>query len=115
MPLKHRYFKEIKHDALKPVLDIEKYQKEGQLILAVTSHEDDEYHINETGVLTTYGAHCEGLTCAMDGMHVLVWGGEYVETGEYGDVLGYIGPWWFVNDGTFETPANPILYLPIVD
>lgn len=76
-------------------------------ILALCRHDADPYFIEGGRRLTTYGAHAEGLTRVADGPHVVVWGGEYD-----GDE-GVIPAWWFLNDGDFETVANPVAWMSI--
>ena len=76
-------------------------------ILALCQHDADPYFIEGGRRLTTYGAHAEGLTRVEDGPHVVVWGGEYD-----GDE-GVIPAWWFLNDGYFETVANPVAWMSI--
>lgn len=92
---------------------LRKYAIEGQKILAYCKHDSDPYFIEDRNRLTTYAAHCEGLGHVPDGLHVLVYGGEYRETGEYGEDLGHIPAWWFLNDDMFETVGAPVRFVPI--
>lgn len=82
----------------------------GSLILAWCDHEAAEREQQENRPdgqhLSTYLAHCEWLSHAPDGWHVLTWCGEY-EGGE-DEGYCYLPNWWFVNDHDLEMPANPI-------
>ena len=78
-------------------------------ILAWCKHDADPYH-EGNGRLTTYGAHCEGLSHVEDGPHVVVWGGEWIDTDEYGGVVGSIPDWWFRFGSGDEEVANPIAW-----
>lgn len=62
----------------------------------------------EAIVLTTYAAHCEGLSHVEDGPCVLVFGGGWDEGED-----GWLPDWWFRDDGSFEVAANPIFYKEI--
>lgn len=84
-------------------------------ILAWCVHEADPYHIEGTNKLTLYGAHCEGLGHVLDGANVLVWGGGFCDTGEYGEVMAELSDWWFAKDSEFECPANPICWAEITE
>lgn len=78
-------------------------------ILAWCDHEADEYVVDEAkGTLTLYAAHCEGLSHAPTGWHILVWGGGYTYSGEYGEVYADLPDWWFVAGSEFEVAANPV-------
>ncbi|QIB67756.1 hypothetical protein G3T16_18795 [Kineobactrum salinum] len=78
-------------------------------IVGLCRHDADIY-VLDSGLLTTYGAHAEGLDYADDGPHVIVWGGE----NEYFDG-GHIPAWWFLQYSNWETVANPIAWLSIPD
>ena len=83
-------------------------------ILAWCNHAADPYVEDaEAGRLTTYGAHCEGLSCASDGYNVVEWGGETSEYGDYGERLYSIPDWWFVVGSNFEVVANPTHWQPL--
>ena len=92
--------------------ELKKYANVGQLILAYCCHEDNMY-FKDSGNLTTYGAHCEGLGHVDDGFHVLIYGGEYTETDGLGNPIGTTPNWWFLNDGNYECAANPVKFIPI--
>ena len=77
-----------------------------RVILAWCAHAADPCIVD--GRLTTYAAHVEYFSHCGDGCQVLIWGGE-VDDAE----AGYIPNWWFVNDGNFETPANPTHWMPL--
>lgn len=76
-------------------------------ILGLCRHDADPYFLEGGRRLTAYGAHVEVMSRVEDGPHVLVWGGEL----DCDD--GYIPEWWFLNDGNFETAANPVAWMPI--
>lgn len=99
-----------------PASELYKYAEEGALILALTNHEAATPWESETGSikLPPYLAHAEELSYVPDGYHVLVFGGAYSEYDrEYG--IDYTIPnWWFLNDGYFETPGNPIKFIPLI-
>lgn len=83
-------------------------------ILAWCNHDADPYVEDaQTGRLTTYGAHCEGLAYATDGYNVVEWGGETSEYGEYNELLYSIPDWWFVVGSDFEVAANPTHWMPL--
>ena len=64
--------------------------------------------------MSTYLAHAEGLGHVINGYHVLAFGGGYSEDdSEYG-ISFTIPNWWFLNDGDFETPGNPIKFIPLI-
>ena len=93
---------------------IETAPRDGAPILAWCNHEADPYVEDaEAGRLTTYGAHCEGLTWASDGYNVVEWGGETSEYGDYNELLYSIPDWWFVVGSEFEVAANPIYWAPL--
>jgi len=83
-------------------------------ILAWCKHDADPYVEDaQTGRLTTYGAHCEGLSYASDGYNVVEWGGETSEYGDYNELLYIIPGWWFVVESEFEVAANPTHWMPL--
>lgn len=65
------------------------------------------------GRLCLHHAHAEGLSQAEDGPHIVEWGGSFVDTGEYGEVLAELPDWWFRWDSEWEVAANPIAWQPI--
>lgn len=78
-------------------------------IVAYCKHDADPGP-DETGRLSLYMGHAEGLSHVEDGWHVLVWGGAWDDrTHEYDG--GWMPDWWFLSDGNFETAANPIGWL----
>lgn len=91
---------------------IETAPRDGTPIIGLCRHDADLYINDEGDQLTTYRAHCEGLVHVEDGIHVLVWGGEYQE-GDWESGYTTVPAWWFLNDGHFETPANPTHWLPL--
>lgn len=92
--------------------DMKDAPDDGRPILGLCQHAADPYHETEWR-LTTYAAHSEAFGHVPDGPHVLEWGGEDVETGEYGEILSRVPDWWFRFGSNFEEPANPIGWLPI--
>lgn len=103
-----------------PATELYKYAKEGAMILALTDHESDEpIVVEEAGreilTLSTYLAHAEGMGHVIDGYHVLVFGGEYSEDDWESGISFAIPNWWFLNDGAFETPGNPIKFIPLLE
>lgn len=99
-----------------PASDLYKYSKEGALILALTNHEADTSYKPSTEkiILSPYLAHDQGNSHVIDGYHVLIFGGEYSEDDwEYG-INFTIPNWWFLNDGSFEKPGNPVKFIPLL-
>ncbi len=91
---------------------MESAPRDGSCILAICKHDENSYVFDGGRKLTTYGAHCESFSHVPDGVHVLVWGGEY--TDNYDEHLSFTIPnWWFRNGSDFEEVANPIGWLPI--
>lgn len=84
-------------------------------ILAWVEHAADPYvdPESETGRLTTYAAHHEGLSKAPDGLQVLVWGGAYQDRDEASGTSWKIEDWWFVCGSEWETVANPVCWWPM--
>lgn len=80
-------------------------------ILAWCCHDLDPYiDPDDPRFLTPYASHVEGLgEHVSDGWHVLEWGGEHVEYGQFGEHLGTSPDWWFEVGTNFERAANPIL------
>jgi hypothetical protein len=81
-------------------------------ILGLCSHAADPGP-SDTGRLTPYMAHAEGLSHVEDGPHVLVWGGEYQESDWEAGINVHIPNWWFRSDSDFEVAANPIGWMPV--
>lgn len=78
-------------------------------ILAWCDHEADPIVKNqETGGLTLYGAHGEGLSYAPTGWHIVEWGGGWSDSEEDGG--GWLPDWWFVAGSEFEVAANPVAW-----
>lgn len=100
-----------------PATELYKYAKEGAMILALTDHEAAVVQETENGtvVFPPYLAHAEGLGRVDDGYHVLVFGGEYSENDWESGIKFTIPAWWFLNDGYFETPGNPIKFIPLLE
>jgi len=98
---------------MQPIKTAPKYRP----ILAWCDHEIDPYVADEqTGRLTLYAAHAEGLSHAPTGFHIIEWGGSYNDgTWEYPS-QSYLSDWWFVKESDFEKAANPIYWmdLPVV-
>jgi len=88
-------------------LPMEKAPKDGTPILGMCVHTADPYHTEDPSLLTTYGAHCEGLIHVQDGPQLLVWGGAYSEDD------WEIPDWWFLSNSDFEIVANPVAWLPL--
>ncbi|MDD2230453.1 MAG: hypothetical protein PHY48_13700 [Candidatus Cloacimonetes bacterium] len=95
------------YKVIPPWQPMETAPQDGTAILAVCIHEVDPYMVDGGVRLTVYGAHAEGLTHVQDGIHVIEWGGEYI------DVEYTIPPWWFRSGSDFEEVANPVAWLPI--
>lgn len=87
--------------------------RNGSCILAICEHDADPYVLDSGKRLTTYGAHCEGMSRVPDGVHVLEWGGEYSENDYEGGISFTIPDWWFRYGSEFEEVANPVAWLPI--
>lgn len=103
-----------------PITELYKYAKEGALILALTDHGADKpIVVEEAGRevlrLSTYLAHADGMGHVNDGYHVLVFGGEYSEDDWESGIRFTVPAWWFLNDGDFETPGNPIKFIPLTE
>lgn len=79
-------------------------------VIALCVHGDNEY-IDGEGKLTPYGAHCEGLGHASDGLYLVEWG-EGFWSDENGTAVLVPG-WWFVRGSGFEIPCNPVLWAEI--
>lgn len=83
--------------------------RNGMPILAWCDHDADPYFMPDDKRLTTYGAHVEGLSQHVPtGWAIVVWGGEYYDSDD-----GYTPPWWFLHDGDWEMPANPVKWWPL--
>lgn len=83
--------------------------RNGMPILVWCDHDADPYFMPDDKRLTTYGEHVEGLSQHVPtGWAIVVWGGEY-----YHDDDGYTPPWWFLHDGDWEMPANPVKWWPL--
>ena len=95
------------YKVIPPWQPMETAPQDGTAILAVCIHEVDPYMVDGGVRLTVYGAPAEGLTHVQDGIHVIEWGGEYI------DVEYTIPPWWFRSGSEFEEVANPVAWLPI--
>jgi hypothetical protein len=87
---------------------MESAPRDGTPIVGQCVHAADPYFIEDGKQLTTYGAHAEGLGHVPDGLHVVVFGGEFTD-----DDGGYIPAWWFRSDSDWEAVANPIMWAPI--
>lgn len=42
-------------------------------------------------------------------------GGEYSEDDWESGIRFTVPAWWFLNDGDFETPGNPIKFIPLTE
>lgn len=84
-------------------------------ILAWCVHSPSAVYDNENECLTTYGAHNEGLCHVKDGLNIICWGGGYCEDDWESSIHFTIPDWWFLNDGCYETVANPVLWCEIPD
>lgn len=82
-------------------------------ILAYCDHDADPYVEDEdTGKLTLYAAHAEGVGHAPNGFHVVRWGGGWDYRSYEEPEAGYLPDWWF-EDVDFELPANPVRWWPL--
>jgi hypothetical protein len=91
---------------------IETAPKDGTVILAWCNHEADPYvECKETGRLTLYAAHAEGLSHAETGYQLIQWGGGWSDS--YEDGGGRLPDWWFVAGSEFEIAANPLHWMPL--
>jgi hypothetical protein len=74
-------------------------------------HDSDPYIVDHTtGRLTTYGAHCEGLSHKdKPGQCCAVWGGGFFEdqSGEGWGPWCDMPDWWFEEGSDFEMPLAP--------
>lgn len=80
-------------------------------ILAWCDHEADPYFEEDSGRLTLYGGHAEGLSHAPTGYHIVEWGGAYEDSWEDGGA--HMPDWWFVVGSDFECAANPTHWMPL--
>lgn len=88
--------------------------KVGDLILGWCLHDANTYIEDPKGLrLTSYGAHCEGLSRVSDGPHVLEWGGFSEENDWELGIKITMPNWWFLYGSDFEVVANPVLWIPI--
>lgn len=93
-------------------LPIETAPRDGTPIVGWCVHEENPYFDAETGKLTDYGCHVEGLGRVDDGAHVLVWGGGDWDVDDSGN--SYFWPdWWFRSGSEFEQAANPTHWRPL--
>lgn len=93
-------------------LPIETAPKDGTPIVGWCVHEANSYFDTETGKLTAYGCHVEGLGRVDDGAHILVWGGGDWDVDDSGK--SYDWPdWWFRSGSEFEQAANPTHWRPL--
>jgi hypothetical protein len=94
-----------------PIESIPAEFKDGRKVLVWHDHESDPYHEPEPSTrLTTYGAHCEGLsnTELRPGAYIARFGGAYDED------EGYIPAWWFKDDADgWEHPLAPTHFMPL--
>ncbi len=81
-------------------------------IVGLCIHEADPYTEDGGRTLTVYGAHCEGLSHVPDGLHVIEWGGEYLEQDFTGATFS-IPAWWFRSGSDFEEVANPVAWMDL--
>lgn len=87
---------------------------EDKPILAWCIHDADYYQCEETGKLSPYAAHVEGIGNRLqDGPHVIEWGGEYFEDDYEAGLHTHIPNWWFQYGSGFEMPASPVAWRPI--
>lgn len=92
-------------------LDIATAPKD-QAVIGWCFHEADAYQM-DNGNLTTYGAHCEGVSHVPDGVHILEFGGEYLDRDELSGRSLYTPNWWFKVGSDFEEVANPTHWMPL--
>ena len=87
---------------------IETAPKDGTPILGWGEHDADPYFIDDGGKrLTDYGANAEGLSHVEDGINIVVWHGIIDE------IEFTIPAWWCLDDGYYETAANPTFWMPL--
>lgn len=91
----------------------EKPEDLSKSILAICQHSAAP-EPGEGGRLCTYLAHAEGMSHAVDGFHVLEWGGEYSESDWESGYSFTIPDWWFVAGTDMEVVAYPTHWRPIV-
>lgn len=80
-------------------------------ILAYCNHEADTFHTDDGKHLTLYAAHCEGLSHAPTGFHIVEWGGCWADSEDDGG--GWLPDWWFVVGSEFEQAANPTHWMEL--
>lgn len=86
--------------------------KDGSPILGWCCHAADPgFAEGDSGSLTLYAAHAEGLSHVEDGAHVIVWGGAWADSWEDGG--GSLPDWWFQFGSDFEIAANPTHWMMI--
>lgn len=85
---------------------------DGKPILGWCVHDADDYYDGESGRLTIYGAHCEGVSHVPDGAHVLEWGGAFDDS-TWESPGPSLPDWWFRSGSGFEEVANPTHWMPI--
>lgn len=79
-------------------------------ILAWCDHEADPYvEDRAAGRLTLYAAHAEGMSHAPTGLHILEFGGGWLDS--YGG--SGLPDWWFVAGSECEVAANPTHWMPL--
>ena len=95
-------------------MPIETAPRDGTAILAWLDHEADPFIENEeTGRLTLYAAHYEGMSHAQTGYAIIEWGGAFDDsTWEYPNQAS-LPDWWFVVGSDFEITANPTHWQPL--
>lgn len=89
---------------------------DGTPILGWCVHEEDPYWDDDPEAeyptrITTYAAHCEGVSRVENGPHVLEWGGAVDDHPDDGGA--YIPDWWFLRGSEFEVAANPTHWMQI--
>lgn len=94
-----------------PIETAPKEPVEGHTLIGWCEHGKDPYYLDGGKRLTTYGAHCEGLGPQEDGVYSIVWGGEESDYDEFSDKSWTIPDWWFIDDGTYEKPVNPTMFM----
>lgn len=86
---------------------IETAPKDGTKILGYCVHEDAVLFDEETGLLTPYGFYSENFRSVENGIHIVEFGGEFVE----GDIV--VPASWFVYNTDYEAAAFPTHWIPL--
>lgn len=88
-------------------------KKDGRPILGFCVHDADPYFDQERDRLTSYGAHCEGLSHVPDGWHVVEWSPGGSETSDSDGRVIEFPDCWCRSGSDGEEVANPTHWLPV--